>query len=153
MVLDQEHGDAILAQLADSAVEVVDFLGVHTRCRLVEQQQDGLGSKSTGEFEPPLLAECQIGCQFITLVRKIEKLERPVDLLPRAVRAAKPAAEKILVALLAGILRDPKILPNRQLSEQAYILERACNSKRHTPIRRQPTDVRTLEDAAPSGRA
>src|SRR5262245_14318462 len=129
MVLDQEHGDAILAQLADSAVELIDFLGVHTRCRLVEQQQDGLRSKSTGEFEPPLLAECQIGCQFITLVRKIEKLERPVDLLPRAVRAANPAPEKILVARLAEFLRDQTIRQTVNLPNKRYILEVRANSR------------------------
>src|SRR5262245_13869155 len=136
MVLNQERGDAVLAKLADSAAELIDFLRVHARCRFVEQQQGGFRCESAGELEPPLLAECQIGRQFIALVREIEELKGPVYLLPHAARAPQPATDKILIALRAGILRNPEILPDSQLSEQAYILERACNPERHAHMRR-----------------
>ena len=152
MVLDQQHGDAVLAQLADADVELIDFLRVHARRRLVEQQQGGLGRERAGEFEPALLAERQIGRQFIALVREIEELERAVDLLARAARAAQPAPEKILVALLAGILRDPEILPDRQLPEQTNVLERSRDPQRHPRMRRPIGDVGAVEDDAAGGR-
>ena len=130
---------------------MIDFLGVHARRRLVEQQQGGLGRERAGEFEPPLLAECQIGRQFVALVRQIEELQRAVDLGAGAARATEPALEKILAALLAGILRDPEVLPDRQLPEQADVLERPGNPQGHTRVRRQAGHVGAVEDDAARG--
>ena len=140
------------AHIANSAVELINFLCVHAGCRLVEQQQGGLRRECAGELQPPLLTECKIGRQFIALVRKIEKLQRPVDLRPRAARAAQPAREKMLTALFAGILCNPEILPNGQLSEQAYILERSRDPRGHAHMRRQMGDIVTIEDDAACGR-
>ena len=90
----------------------------------------GFAAMRAGEFEPPLLAEREIGGELVALVREIEELERPVDLRARAARAAEPArAESFSLPLLAGILRHPQILPDGQLAEQADVLERARDAR------------------------
>ena len=76
----------LVAQLADAGVELLDLLRVHAGGRLVEQHQRGLGGKRARKFEPPLLAEGEVGGKLVALVREAEELERAVDARARALR-------------------------------------------------------------------
>src|SRR5262245_6060387 len=101
-MLDQQHRDALVTKLADAAVELLDLLDIHAGGRLVEQQHGGLRRQRSGELQPPLLAERQVGREIVPLVREIEERERAVDLLARPARAAEPARQEILPALRGG---------------------------------------------------
>src|SRR6185436_16393249 len=93
-VLDQQDRDSFIAQRADAAIELLDLLGIHAGSRLVEQHQRGPGGERAREFEPALLAEREIGGEFVALVRQIEELERAVDPGARAAHTAEPAAQE-----------------------------------------------------------
>ena len=153
MVLDQQDGHAVRAQPADTAVERFDFLGIHPGRRFVEQEEGGPRGQRTREFKAPLLAESEVRRELVPLVGEVEKFERAVDLRLRLARAAEPALqEPSLRALRGGILRDPEVLPDRQLPEQPDVLECARNALRDPQVRRRRGDVGASEPHLAGGR-
>jgi hypothetical protein len=140
-MLDQQHRESILLQLADARVELVNLLGVHSRGRLVEQQQGRLCNDGAGEFEAALFAEREITREFVALARQIGKLEDPVNFLARAARTAEPAAQKAFAAVFDRVLRHPQILPDAELAEQPDVLKCAGNPARHPHMRGKGGDV------------
>src|SRR5581483_11139447 len=52
LVLDQENGDAAIAQAPDLVGEFQRLGGVHAGGRLIEQQQQRLGDERAGDLEP-----------------------------------------------------------------------------------------------------
>src|SRR5262245_43290306 len=151
MVLNQNHSDSTLPYLTDPAIELVNFFRVHPACRFIKQRQRRLCRERSSELKPPLFAEGKIASQLVALVSKIEEVEHSADLLARALRAVEPTRKKILLALLARILCNPKILPDTQLSEQPDILESPGDAQRHTGMRRQFGYVGAVEKHAPCG--
>src|SRR5262245_10963879 len=151
MVLNQNHSDSTLPYLTDPAIELVNFFRVHPACRFIKQRQRRLCRERSSELKPPLFAEGKIASQLVALVSKIEEVERSVDLLARALRAVEPTRQKILLALLARILSNPKVLPDGQLSEQPDVLESPGDAQRHTRMARQFGYVDAAETHAPRG--
>src|SRR5438876_9058604 len=83
---------------------------------------------------------------------EVEESQRPID--PRAcpARPAEPAAEEVyLRTLLARVLGDPEVLPDRQLAEQADVLEGACDALRHALVRRHIGNVHGAKQDAAGG--
>src|SRR5262245_47090168 len=99
-MLDQDDGHIVAAQPADATVELIDFLGVHARGRLVKQKQAGFCRERAGKLEPPLLAEGEIAGELMALMGEVEKFQRPIDLLAGPARATEPAAEEMLLRSL-----------------------------------------------------
>ena len=61
-MLDEQDSDAeTLADDLDGLHQLLGLVRVHTGCRLVEQQQLGLGRERTRDFELALLAVRQVG--------------------------------------------------------------------------------------------
>ena len=52
------------------------------------------------------------------------------------------------MALLAGILRNPQIMPDRQLTKKPDVLERARNAPIHADVRRQIGNVPVAKNHA-----
>ena len=134
-----------VAQLADARVELLDLLGVHAGRRLVEQQQRGLGGERAGKFEPPLLAEGEVGGEFVALVREVEEFERAVDLRARAAASRRASARTkfSLLALLGRNSAPPtgsarrSSCPNRRMFWKVRAMP-----MRDARVRRQLGDVR-----------
>src|SRR5258708_12089309 len=120
-MLDQQHRESILLQLADARVKLVNLLGVHSRGRLVEQQQGRLCNDSAGEFEAALFAQREITREFVALARQIGKLQDSVNFLPHAPRTAKPAAQKAFAPVLNPPLRHPPTLPAPTFTNQSAV--------------------------------
>src|SRR5690606_5192322 len=93
VVLDEQDSDAAVADLSDAVIEGANFLGVHAGCRLVEQQELRLRRHGTRKLETALLAEGEVGGEFVGLVGKARKLERARYALPLPALAAEPARE------------------------------------------------------------
>ena len=108
----------------------------------------GLADKRAGEFEPPLLAECEIGGQFVALVRKIEEFERAVDLGAGAARAAEPAAQE---TFLAGAARRNSARPRgsarRSIARTGGCSGTCAQSPGHARVRRQRRKCPRREDS------
>src|SRR6218665_2222804 len=60
VVLDQDHGDAVVANLADDGHQFLDVRRRQSRRRLVEQQQLRRQRQRAGNFQQPLLAIRQV---------------------------------------------------------------------------------------------
>ena len=95
VVLDQQHRDAAVADLADQLHQVDRLARVHPGGRLVEQQQLRLGGEGPGDLEPPLVAVGEVLGQLVracpvrpTKSQQLDRLRLGVGLLARAAAAA-----------------------------------------------------------------
>ena len=93
VVLDQQDGDARVADAADAVHEVLALGRVHAGGGLVEQQQARLGGQRAGDLDQPLLAVGQAGGR---LVRGGVEADQP-----QRVHGASPRR-----LLLAALLRQ-----------------------------------------------
>ena len=74
------------------------------------------------------------------------ELEQLADLGAHARRAAQPAREEALArAVLGRVLRDPQVLPDGELAEEADVLERARDAEAEPLVHRHAAEVRAAE--------
>jgi hypothetical protein len=79
-------------------------------------------------------------------VGEAAELEQPVDVAAHRRLPAEPARKETAARPILGrVLRDPEVLPDRQLPEQADVLERAPDARLQALVRRQRPDVRAAE--------
>src|SRR5688500_8584829 len=64
-MLDEQDGHAAAAQLHDPVAQLRDLLAVHSRGRLVQQQEPRPGGERARQLEPALLAEREIGGELV----------------------------------------------------------------------------------------
>src|SRR6185503_6712212 len=98
------------------------------------------------ELEPALLAEREVRRELFLLVGEAAEFEQLVDLAAHRRLAAKPARKETAAGPILGrVLRDPEVLPDRQLPEQPNVLKRAPDARLQALVRRQPADVLAAE--------
>src|SRR5215218_3502627 len=76
VVLDDNNRKTKIANLEDQVLGLPSLLGIHARCRLVQQQQLGIGTESASNFESPLVAVGQIPRQVIGRVTEPDEVEQ-----------------------------------------------------------------------------
>ncbi len=145
VVLDQQHGDAAVAHLADE-LHQLDGLGrVHARRRLVEQQELGLGGEGARDLEPPLMSVRQVAGEVVAVVVELDELEQLVRALARLAPLApeqRRAQHDVPEAgLELGVHPHQHVLEHRHLREQPDVLERARDPRRGDHVGRAPRAV------------
>ena len=70
VVLDDEDGDALVADGEDQFFGRPRLLGVHAGGRLVEEEQAGFGGECAGDLELALFAVGEVAGEVVALVRR-----------------------------------------------------------------------------------
>ena len=111
-MLDEQHGDAGVTDLADQLEQVLLLGRVEAGRRLVQAEQLGLGGQRPGDLEPALVAVGQVAGQLVGAVRDPDELAaasgRPAVLLLQACRNAEGLANDRAGARGAG---EPALTP------------------------------------------
>ena len=70
VVLDDEDGDALVADGEDEFFGGAGFLGVHAGGGLVEEEQAGVAGEGAGDFELALFAVGEVAGEVVGFVRR-----------------------------------------------------------------------------------
>ena len=130
VVLDQQHGVAVVADRADQVHQVVLLGRVEAGGRLVEAQQLRVGGQRAGDLQPALVAVGQVAGAFSARsampTNSSSAMPRSiaVSLLAAVPRQPEQRAEHGLVRCRASSA-DHDVLERRHLAEQPDVLERA----------------------------
>ena len=133
VVLDEEDGDAGVADAADALDQVLPLGRVHAGGGLVEQQQARLGGQGAGDLHQPLLPVGQTGGRHVR--RAVQADE------PQGVHGPHP--RRLLLAALAGqaeaagdepgllvpVAADEDVLEHVHVLEDAQVLEGARHAQ------------------------
>src|SRR5262245_21699678 len=158
MMLDQQHRDvALVADAADQAAELLDFVMIEAAGGLIEQQQFRRGRERARKLDPLLYPERQIDHPVQGNRPQIEVIDQlPGGLLERAILAHDPrkmqrVAEEIAAA--AAMATHPDIVEDRHPPEQRQILKGAADADVDDAMRRLVENALALEqDVAAAGR-
>lgn len=75
VVLDDEDGDALVADGEDEFLGGAGFLGVHAGGGLVEEEQAGVAGEGSGDFELALFAVGEVAGEVVGFVGEADELE------------------------------------------------------------------------------
>ena len=141
-VLDQQDGDARIADRADHLDDLGDLGRIEPRHHLVEQQQARTGGERTGELQALAAGDGEIGAHLVELARHADHAGHRFGLAlgQLAVGGAEVGA-------------DHDVLAHADLGERLGDLEGAHHAGGADAMRRQAGDVLALEgDTAGIGR-
>ena len=132
-MLDEQDGDARVADAADAVHEVLPLGRVHAGGGLVEQQQARLGGQGAGDLDQPLLPVGQAGGRRVRRAVQTDEPQRihgaqPGRLLLAAL-AGQPEAAGNEPRLLVPVAADEHVLEHVHVLEDAEILERARHAQ------------------------
>ena len=148
VVLDEEHGAAVVPQRLHVTEQRLLERGVHPGHRLVEHHQLRVGHQRAGHLEELALAAGELPGEVLALLDQQEPLEQGVGALGVVGLLAVPhrlehGAEKRL-APLAG-RADPHVLDDRELREHLGQLEGADHAHPGDLVRRDLVQARAVE--------
>jgi hypothetical protein len=139
-VLDEDHGQPQLpARVEDVARHVLRLLEVHARHRLVEQQQLGLHRQCPAQLDALLDAEGQQPHGLAPVPGQLQEVHdllhrRAVpDLLPSG--PSEPQCPGREAAAHQVVPAEQEVVDERQLREQAQVLERPADPQLRHPNR------------------
>ena len=99
MVLDHEHGAAVLAlHVADVVDEPGDIAGADPGHRLVEQDDARSGHQEHGDLELALVAVRDVAGGGVELVAEPDRLELRESQLGRGIRSPGKAQQRVVAA-------------------------------------------------------
>ena len=145
VVLDEQDGDARVADAADAVDQVLPLGRVHAGGRLVEQQQSRLGGQGAGDLHQPLLPVGQAGGRRVRRAVQADEPQRvhgaqPGGLLLAALPGQAEAAGDE-PGLLVPVAADEDVLEHVHVLEDAQVLEGAGHAQAGAGRRRLVRDV------------
>ena len=132
VVLDEQHGHAVLAQLLDVAEQRLRQRRVHAGHRLVEHDHLGVDHQRPGHLEQLALAAGQAAGEVVALGVELEPGQQVVgargDLaLLRSPERREERGEDVLAVLAGGA--EPHVLDDRELGQRLGELEGADHAE------------------------
>ena len=156
-MLDQQDGDAALADFCEQAHEALGFRRVHAGDRFVEQQQGRIGGERHRDLEQPLLAVGQRGAEFSAPVAKADELQgflravAQLSLLAGDRRQSEHDGERRLFR--AAMQADQHVVERGLAGEDAGLLERPHDALFRDLVRLQAQQrLAAIMDRAGCGR-
>ena len=157
VVLDQQDGDATVADLAHEVAQTVLLDRVHPGGRLVEQQELRLRTQGAGDLEATLVSVARGSCRDRWRTRLMPQYSSssrarssPSHFLLLVTRAAEHGAED--ARLVPGIDTDEHVLERGHVREQPDLLERPADTDVDDLVRALPGDRSPAERHLTLGR-
>ena len=148
-MLDEDHREPAVADLADEVDERLLLGGVEAGGRLVEEEDLGLGGQRPGDLEPSLVAVGQVAGGRLGAVGDADELEQASRLvlapalLPEVPRAAEQGARD--ARRVPGVGAHHDVLHGGHVREQPDVLERAGHAGRGDVVRLLADDRLAVE--------
>src|SRR5882762_859565 len=133
VVLDEQHGDAAIANRLDQLAKREALRGVHARRGLVEREQLRLGGESARDLEAPLVAVRQAARGVVgaaadaDIVEQLRRARFDLFFLFYRLSVSEHGADD--AGMAAHVTADHHVLQRRQVGEQTDVLERAGNAR------------------------
>ncbi len=152
-MLDEQHRDAApVADRLDLAAEILHFLVVEARRRLVEQQQFGFDGERAGEFDPLARAERQFADRTMCDLREPKFFDQRVcalgDPLLLATRERQRKAVDQEAAARERMDADHHVLAHAHGRKQREILERARDAELRDRVPGHGFELDAVEDGS-----
>ena len=129
VVLDDEDGDALVADGEDEFFGGAGFLGVHAGGGLVEEEQAGFAGECAGDFELALFAVGEVAGEVVALVGEADELQEFHGAFVGGgfgLLEAGAAQERGPEAFFgAGVAADEDVFEDRHVGEEPDVLEGA----------------------------
>src|SRR5581483_1883962 len=145
VMLDQEHGDAFVADAADELAERQPLRRIHAGGGLVQREQPRLGGERTGNFQPALIAVRQAPRAVVgagadaDVIEQRQGARQNLALLGERARVAQHRAEH--AGPRAHVAADHHILERREVGEEPDVLKGARDAGGGNFMRRQRRDI------------
>lgn len=126
-MLDDEDGDALVADGEDQFLGGLGLLGVHARGGLVQEEQARLAGQGAGDLQLALLAVGEVAGEVVALVGEtgeLQEFHRRLVGLALGLLEAGPAQEGRPEPFLgAGVAADEDVLQDGHVGEEPDVLE------------------------------
>src|SRR5512133_1154085 len=152
VVLDDNDRKTKIANLEDQLLGLPSLLGVHARCRLIQQQQLGIGTESTSNLESSLVAVRQVARQMIGSVAEPDEVEQLLGtfcgrlLITAELRPADDRGKRSCGG--TAIAPNHHVLERGNVAKQPDVLEGPRHARDHDLARLRRKDVAIENDAS-----
>src|SRR5467141_1116917 len=149
VVLDEQHGDAPIANRLDQLAKREALRGVHARGRLVEREQLRLGGERARDLETPLVAVGQAPRGVVRaaadpdIVEQLGRARFDLSFFLYGLSVSQHGAEHPSAA--AQVPADHHVLERRQVGEKADVLEGTRDARSSHLMRLQAAEVVPVE--------
>jgi hypothetical protein len=154
VVLDQDDGDAVVADLADDRHQLADVRRRQARGRFVQQQQARVERQRAADLQQALLAVGEVARLFVGQVGQADEIQdrgRPRarrQLLAAVARRVQHGVERGRAE--AVVQADQHVFRRRHLAEQLHVLEGAGDAAQRDLRRRAAGDAWPAKTTPPA---